>query len=247
MSSSAPFSLGRAPSRRGLARHRARERIEHMIVSGRFAPGEKIVQDDLAKRLGVARTVVREALFELQGLGLVQAVDRRGVVARLDTQRLLETFDLREAVEGMVARLCCDRVSRADLRDLREIAFRCDELSKRGDFDEAASTDLAFHLRLLELAGNQLLRDTVERSIIFRKFVSISVYSPITLQSHLTICDAIQSGDPNCAERAARSHVCHGRETFRKQIEDGTFQPRWLEPTRRASSDSRRDNRVSSS
>jgi DNA-binding GntR family transcriptional regulator len=213
-----------------LARHHVRERIEAMIVDGRFAPGEKLVQEDLAKRLGVARSVVREALFELRGLGLVEAVDRRGMVARLDTRRLLESFDLREAIEAMVARLCCDRASRADLRELRDAAGKIRDLYRAGRFDEAGAADSAFHRRLLELTGNQLMRDTVERSLVFRKFAgTASADADETHRSHLELLDAIEAGDPGEADRVAREHVRRGKKTFETLIADGTFRPRWIE------------------
>jgi DNA-binding GntR family transcriptional regulator len=214
-----------------LARHHARQGIEEMILAGRFEPGEKLVQEDLARQFGVARTVVREALFELQGSGLVTATDRRGVtVADLDPERIIESYDVREAIEGMTARLCCDRISRQELRELREIAEQSRDALLAERFDEGAALDMKLHKRLLAISGNRVLQETVGRSWAFRKVVNVRTphEAELTLQGHLALLDAIAAGDPDAAERVAREQIRVGKERMRKGLVDGTFVARWV-------------------
>ena len=95
----------RAPRARRIARHRVRNSIEHMIVNGRFRPGEKLVQLQLSRQFGVSLGMVREALFELEGLGLVESFDNLGVRVRsLDAQAMHELYVLREVFDGVAAR-----------------------------------------------------------------------------------------------------------------------------------------------
>src|SRR5438874_333545 len=83
------------------ARGRVREDIRRCILSGEFRSGERLTQQHLAKRFGVAQSVVRESLLELQLSGLVRSVDNVGIfVSELDTSRLLDAYHVREHVRA---------------------------------------------------------------------------------------------------------------------------------------------------
>jgi DNA-binding transcriptional regulator YhcF (GntR family) len=89
-----------------------REEIQRRILSGESRPGERVAQQSLAKELGVGQGSVREALVELQWLGLVDSVDRLGVfVGNLDAARLCEAYEIREFLEGLAARRACEHAS----------------------------------------------------------------------------------------------------------------------------------------
>src|SRR3954451_6075161 len=101
------------------ARHRVREDVRRLILSGELRPGERLTQQQLAKRFGVAQSVVRESLLELQFSGLVETVDNLGIfVSDLDATSLLQAYQVREVLEGLAARQCCERASRADIKEL---------------------------------------------------------------------------------------------------------------------------------
>src|SRR5918993_1763707 len=107
------------------ARSRVREDVRRLILSGELRPGTRLTQQQLAKRFGVAQSVIRESLLELQFSGLVRSVDNLGIfVSELDTDRLLQAYEVREMLEGLAARCCCERASRADVRELYEMAQR---------------------------------------------------------------------------------------------------------------------------
>src|SRR3954464_4211648 len=96
------------------ARHRVREDVRRLILSGELKPGTRLTQQNLAKRFGVAQSVVRESLLELQFSGLVESVDNLGIfVSDLDINRLLQAYEVREMLEGLAARRCCESASRA--------------------------------------------------------------------------------------------------------------------------------------
>src|SRR5206468_11093599 len=95
------------------ARHRVREEVRRLILGGELKPGERLTQQHLAKRFGVAQSVVRESLLELQFSGLVRSVDNLGIfVSDLDTNTLIQAYHVREVLEGLAARLSCERASR---------------------------------------------------------------------------------------------------------------------------------------
>src|SRR3954452_25030502 len=84
------------------ARGRVREDVRKMILSGELKPGTRLTQQHLAKRFGVAQSVVRESLLELQASGLVRSVDNLGIfVSDLDTIALLHAYQVREVIEGL--------------------------------------------------------------------------------------------------------------------------------------------------
>src|SRR5438034_6683984 len=106
-------------------RHFVRENLRRMILTGERRPGTRLRQQELAREFQVAQGVVREALLELQAYGLVEMTARRGMfVTEINKDRLLEAFEVREMHEALAARLCCDRVTRGQINELREIAER---------------------------------------------------------------------------------------------------------------------------
>src|SRR3954468_17881570 len=116
------------------ARHRVREDVRRLILTGELRPGTRLTQQQLAKRFGVAQSVVRESLLELQFSGLVRSVDNLGVfVSDLDTNLLLQAYQVREMIEGLAARLACERANRIDIRELMELV---DAIYKTGVEDK---------------------------------------------------------------------------------------------------------------
>jgi DNA-binding GntR family transcriptional regulator len=198
----------RVPAARKIARHRVRKSIEQMIVDGRFRPGEKLVQLQLSRQFGVSLGMVREALFELEGLGLVESFDNRGVRVRLlDAQALHELRVLRELFDGLAARECCGKLQEKDAAKLRQMAERICLLSQAGQYEERILLDREFHLRIAEFSGNRLLMALARQHHLLGKIVGTTMDAKVTLAGHLAIIDAILAGDADLAERNAREHL----------------------------------------
>src|SRR6476646_1465446 len=105
------------------ARGRVREDVRRLILAGELKPGTRLTQQRLAKRFGVAQSVVRESLLELQASGLVGTVDNLGVfVGDLDKDMLIHAYEVRELIEGLAARLACEHAGRTDIRELYELS-----------------------------------------------------------------------------------------------------------------------------
>ncbi len=212
-----------------LARHRVRASIQQLILAGHYRPGQRLVQQELAGRFGVAQSVVRESLLELQFCGLVEAVDNLGMfVGRLDEERILAAFDIREVFEGLAARLCCRRTSRADLAELIELAQQTYRLGQRGQLDAMSATDSLFHFRVVQLSANPLLVKLTEGYRLLGMFVRANRGIAQVRDDHLAIVDAIRANRPAQAERLARRHVHAAREAIRAQFVDRSFVPHWV-------------------
>ncbi len=210
-------------------RHQVRNGLQQLILSGERPPGSKLRQQELAQRFGVAQGVVREALLELQAFGLVETIDNRGIyVSKLDKQTLLESFEVREVQEGLAARLCCDRVTRADLRTLVDLANNIFALGQEGRMDDMGLMDRTFHERLTQLSGNGMLVRLAENHRVLGKIVHAKRDAQIVRDEHLGVLRAIEEGRPDDAERLMRQHVAAARLAVEKGIENGGFTPHWV-------------------
>ena len=219
----------KAAARRPVSRHQVREQLQRTILNGTYKPGAKLVQEQLARRFGVARSVIREALLELQASGLVESVDNRGVfVSRLDMSKLIESFDVRKALEGMAVRLCCERTTRMELRALAEKAERIHSLGVDGKLEEMALLDREFHLALLRLSGNSMLVRLSESYWVFGKVVRLGRDPRAVRKEHLAILRAIEANDPQEAERLMHEHIQSAKRTVEEQAAAGSFVPRWV-------------------
>jgi len=211
------------------ARGRVREDVRKMILAGELKPGSRLTQQHLAKKFGVAQSVVRESLLELQASGLVRSVDNLGIfVSDLDTETLVHAYHVREVIEGLAARLSCERASRVDIREMYEMAERIHETALAGKLDERGVYDRHFHHRTIMISGNPLLLNLTESYQMLNMVVQVPRDHALILEQHRGIVEAIEKGDGALAERRAREHVAGSRLTIGKAIADGTFQPHWV-------------------
>ncbi|NUQ63786.1 MAG: GntR family transcriptional regulator [Pirellulales bacterium] len=212
-----------------LARHRVRDAVQQLILSGEFQPGRRLVQQELAQRFGVAQSVVRESLLELQFCGLVEAVDNLGMfVSELDVRTLLAAYEIREMFEGLAARLCCERASRADLRELADLANRTYDLARQGKPEAMSESDRQFHFRMVQASQNPLLARLTEGYRLLGLFVRANRPPRQVRDDHFGIVAAIEANRPDEAERLARRHVEDARKAIERQVAEGTFVPQWV-------------------
>jgi len=200
-----------------------RDEIRLMILSGELTPGTKLRQQHLAKRFGVSINAIREALMELKGAGWVDTVDYCGVfVAAFDERKLLEVFEVREVLEGLAARLCCLRINRENLNELRDIAARICVANTAGDLNAALSLDREFHMRLAKIAGNETLSWISQTFRVMGPLLSSSGRGATeTRDEHLAVLKAIEDNQPDEAERQMRRHIQLLREHYSRHVAAG--------------------------
>jgi len=187
--------------------------LRERIYSGAFAPGAKLRQEELADQLRVSRTPLREALRVLERDGLVQAEPGRGVrVVEADPEQLLEAYYLREAVDGVAARLAAERATPADVARLHAQLER--QRAAIEPWDAAAYTlaNVEFHTMVMQLSANRFVM--AELPLVR---MTSQVFTPVKLVpeargkaavlDHAAIVEAIEEHDPEAAERMARAHI----------------------------------------
>lgn len=230
------FETGNATDRpqRLTTRRWLRDCICQKILSGKHQPGSKLVQEDLANEYNVGRGILREALLQLQQLGLVEVVDNRGFfVAQLNTKKLLDAHDMREVHDGLAARLCCGRITLPQVEELEKIVRRVHQLGLQGKTVAMGCLDREFHDRLVCIADNGILSDLVGkyrfylRKIVVDRPCDVRILEE-TLHEHLAIVEAIRNNQPDEAERLARAHVRKVRLENEERIKNGEFRPEWL-------------------
>jgi DNA-binding GntR family transcriptional regulator len=197
---------------RSTLRERALEALRTAITSGEYPPGDHLGEEELARRLGVSRGTVREALRHLQQEGLVTA-GARGMlrVHSLSRDEIRELFQVRAALEGLAVTLLIGSPRReAAVTRLREALSDLDDPNH--DFSSHIDADLGFHLLLCQLSENSVLVDAW-RNLEGRVRITVlsdgdEHHSNIRWGSHhAPIVDAIEAGDTDQAVKVLQDHM----------------------------------------
>ena len=202
--------------------------IRRMIIAGELRPGERLLQQHLAKKFQVSQGVLREALLEAQFSGLVVAPRGAGAsVAAIDLPRVMEAYEVREMLEGLAARLCCLRAAPAHVRELNDMAYQVHALGIAGRDVDRAQLDRQFHERIIEISRNGVVERLSQGYHVVRLVVLKQVRHEQVLADHLAIVEAIRAGDETAAEQSARQHVVSARELVREQMLARAFAFPW--------------------
>jgi DNA-binding GntR family transcriptional regulator len=202
------------------------QQLRAEIVSGQIAPGEKLSEARLAERFGVSRMPVRDAFKELENAGFVTIEERRGTfVRRTSRSEILDLFEVREAIEGMAARLCAYRANNDLLARLDEAIEAMSRQVKTLDMDGYSQTDERFHQLIMSGASNDWLSDHYRLLVqhLHRGLLSSIVTRregrmERSLAEHVEIMRALHAHDPQGAETAMRNHVRNGRMELQEEV-----------------------------
>jgi DNA-binding GntR family transcriptional regulator len=191
--------------------------LRDAIWDGRFAPGERIPEEEIARSLGVSRTPVREALRRLQERGMLSVgAGRSLVVAELSRQQVLELYAMREILEGSAARFAARHADETEIDVLHHLLG---ELEKRGDNPRMlVSLNRRFHRAICEAAHNRYLIATLDGMHDALALLHSNTFRLPSRRSesdveHRRIVVAIERRDPDEAEAAARDHVRQAQRT----------------------------------
>ncbi len=206
------------------------ERIREVIEQGRLRAGDRLpTETELSEQLGVSRTVVREAVSQLESLGLLSVRRGRGMFVgegsglagcvkmlrsalALSPKELTQFTEFRRAIECYAARRAAER---ATPEELAELATLCDDMDREGrDYLEAMRIDFQFHRKLMAITGNELMCSVLE---VLQEYVLAAMVQTTpqprdrapSHRRHLAIVRAIRAGDPDAAEKAMEAHMEH--------------------------------------
>jgi len=204
------------------------DQVQHLIAEGHLESGDRLPkEDDLVQQMGVSRTVLREALSRLEATGLVTIQRGRGMFVAdasgvascarlirnamtLTGKDLAQFMEFRRIIECQAARRAAELARPEDLAELERLCF---EMNREGqDFLESVRLDFAFHLHIVKISGNQLMHSALG---IIQEFIMTTMVKTtpnprdydISRKYHLQVVDAIRSGNPDIAEKAARDHM----------------------------------------
>lgn len=215
------------------ATDRVEDTLRELILRGELAPGSRLGEVELADRLGVSRTPVREALSRLVVQGLVDSAPNRG--ARVATWTLAElegVFDLRTTLEPRLTALAVPRATPADVDELDALAQATVAVGLPGpgqDLDALVPANRRFHDRIVELAAHPGLAGALASAIrtpLQRR--NFQAYDDAALRRslahHVEIVDAFRAGDPDWAAAVMTAHIRHARSVMVRAAQNSTHQ-----------------------
>jgi DNA-binding GntR family transcriptional regulator len=184
------------------------------IVSGRLEPGERLVEERVARLASVSRTPVREALHKLQLTGLAEASERGMSVAMLSSDQLLDMLAVRENLEGMAAGLAAVRRQAGEIDLLRHVLEEMQTATEAPDLNSLVRITRNFHQVIWQLARNQyltgLLTSLASRiSAVQTTTLAVAGRPQASMVEHAGIAKAIEEQDAEQAEKLTRLHYRH--------------------------------------
>ena len=210
------MSEGTAISRSVLS-DQVKDRLLQAILDGRYPPGARIVETRVAREFGTSQAPVREALRDLEAIGVVETTAFRGArVRRPSAAELLEAFGVRSELEALGARLAISQLTEADLDELGRCVRDMRQAARVGDAHTEATADARFHSRIVEVTGNATLERVWRHLEPFsRTYISLAVPGADRLRIadlHVPVLEALRRRDPELAADALRRHFATAAE-----------------------------------
>ena len=195
------------------ARDRVYDALREAIVSAELEPGRRLSENELADRLGVSRTPVREALVRLRDDRLVAIVPQLGTfVTLIAADAVADAHFVREALECSAIRLAAERAAPRDLADLQANVAEQERAEESGDAEAFDRLDEALHRMICELSGrevawriSQRARGQLDR--VRRLSIPAPGYRRQMIDEHREVLAAVAASDAEGAERALRHHL----------------------------------------
>lgn len=211
------------------------DRLLGAIADGTLASGQRLTQESVAAMLGVSRQPVSHALQILRRRGFLVEHGKRGLqVAPLEARRVRELYLVREALDGLAARLAAQRVQSGAVaaaeRTAAEAALAAGrKLGARTPLAQLIDADVAFHAAIHVLSGNRAIVETVaDQWPHFRRsmglVLSVSGAQARYWDEHAAILQAVLVGDAAAAEERARHHTAAAGEATAQRLERDTAQ-----------------------
>jgi DNA-binding GntR family transcriptional regulator len=195
------------------------EQIRKEILSGSLKPGDPLSECELASRVKVSRVPVREALIRLEAKGLISLIkDRGGVVRTFGIEEIRHLYEVRECLEGLAARLAAGRIPSKELQTFEKAFQAFKPTGSTGDITRLRRVNAQLHETISANCENPLLqrslsdiREQVQLSRAFAhsKLSTVDVLNRV--QDHLTILQALRSGNGAKAEERMRAHISRWR------------------------------------
>ena len=196
------------------------EKLKLMILDGKLAGGEPLVERALAERLGVSRTPVRETIFRLEREGLVRVVEGKGAfVASYSIEDMIEIYHIREGLEPLAARLACPHIADADLdhHETQLSRYRARPALRQDNPEKWRLLGRDFHNMFIHASKNARLVQVIEgmqhQNELFRglgRTINPRTDQKSATEEHFEILEALRARNPQRAEKTVRAHLQNG-------------------------------------
>jgi DNA-binding GntR family transcriptional regulator len=189
------------------------DRLRALILNGQMAPGQRLVESDLAEVLQVKRSAVRTALVQLTSERLVERIRNVGARVRVVTvAEAIAMYECRMVLEGLCARKAAEQVTPEVAEELGTIGTEMETAVRNGDPLRYSQLNEQLHTRIREIAAQPVAKDLLEgmRAQLVRHRFRLALRSGRpgeSLPQHLAIIRAVAAGDADAAEAAMRDHV----------------------------------------
>lgn len=187
--------------------------LRRAILRGELKPGERLMEIQLANKLGVSRTPIREAIRKLELEGLVLMVPRKGAeVAEITEKNLRDVLEVRCVLEELAVQLACDRIDPERMQQLLDAAAHFRDILGTADITELGEADEAFHDVIFQATDNrrliQLLNNLREQMYRYRiEYLKKKECYPQLLEEHAAIIQAIREHDKVKATEITVQHI----------------------------------------
>lgn len=187
--------------------------LRQAILKGEIRPGERLMEVQLANKLGVSRTPIREAIRKLELEGLVTMVPRKGAeVAQITEKNLKDVLEVRRALEELAVRIACDRISAAQLDQLKNAAVEFQQSLSKKDVTAIAEADVHFHDVIYMATDNQrlihILNNLREQMYRFRvEYLKKRDFHSRLVKEHGELIEALENRDKELAAKCIIEHI----------------------------------------
>lgn len=200
--------------------------LRQAILRGELKPGERLMEIQLANKLGVSRTPIREAIRKLELEGLVLMIPRKGAeVAEITEKNMRDVLEVRKALEELAVQLACEKITAEEIEEMKKAAEEFRMILKNKDITEIAEADVRFHDIIYMATDNQklilLLNNLREQMYRYRlEYIKDADKRQILVVEHDYILKAIRSRHVAEAKKAIREHIDNQEITVSKNIKE---------------------------
>ncbi|MDE6904691.1 MAG: GntR family transcriptional regulator [Lachnospiraceae bacterium] len=187
--------------------------LREAILKGELKPGERLMELQLASKLGVSRTPIREAIRMLQQEGLAVTIPRRGAeVAKMTEKNMEDVLQIREALEILAVQLACEKVTEQQIVHLGEAVEEFERAVKTGDLKQITQSDIDFHDKIYEAADNpklvSLLNNIREQIYRYRvEYLKEEENYPNLVEEHRRIFAGLKCRDKSFVTEMTEKHL----------------------------------------
>ncbi len=188
-------------------------KLRRAILTGELKPGERLMEIHLAKKLGVSRTPIREAIHKLTLEGLATMTPRRGAeVAQITEKSMNDVLEVRRALDALCAELACDRITEEELENLQQACDHFEAAVKTKDVKKIAQADVELHDIIVRATDNQrliqLINNLSEQMYRYRfEYIKDFSQHETLVKEHRIIYQSIVRKDKKTAAEAAKIHI----------------------------------------